>query len=211
MGLLNNRSSMVLFQNEIGHRSQKIRMVLSEKGIACDFESLDPNNIPSEILDVNPSGNLPLLIDRELSLYHSGLIVEYLDERFPHPPLLPVYPVARAQTRLILHRLEADWCKPMDTIEEESSSKNEKNKSKKELETNLNNSLSLFNNQNFFRSDELTVLDTVIMPILFRLSFYEIKISSSKAAKPLNEYMERMRDYKSFTDSITESERELLI
>ena len=99
----------------------------------------------------------------------------------------------------------------MDTIEEESSSKNEKNKSKKELETNLNNSLSLFNNQNFFRSDELTVLDTVIMPILFRLSFYEIKISSSKAAKPLNEYMERMRDYKSFTDSITESERELLI
>ena len=99
----------------------------------------------------------------------------------------------------------------MDTIEEESASKNEKNKSKKELEKNLNNSLSLFNNQNFFRSDELTVLDTVIMPILFRLSFYEIKIPSSKAAKPLNEYIERMRDYKSFSDSITESERELLI
>jgi RNA polymerase-associated protein len=69
-----------------------------------------------------------------------------LDERFPHPPLLPVYPVARAQTRLILHRLEADWCEPMDTIEEESVSKNEKNKSKKALEKNLNNSLSLFNN-----------------------------------------------------------------
>ena len=80
MSLLNNRSSMVLFQNEMGHRSQKIRMVLSEKGIACDFESLNPDDIPSEILEVNPSGNLPLLIDRELSLYHSGLIVEYLDE-----------------------------------------------------------------------------------------------------------------------------------
>ena len=117
MSLLNNRSNMVLFQNEMGHRSQKIRMVLSEKGIACDFESLDPENIPTEILEVNPSGSLPLLIDRELSLYHSGLIVEYLDERFPHPPLLPVYPVARAQTRLILHRIEEDWCEPMDIIE----------------------------------------------------------------------------------------------
>ena len=128
MSLLNNRSNMVLFQNEMGHRSQKIRMVLSEKGIACDFESLDPENLPTEILEVNPSGSLPLLIDRELSLYHSGLIVEYLDERFPHPPLLPVYPVSRAQTRLILHRIEADWCDPMDKIELKSASKNEKNK-----------------------------------------------------------------------------------
>ena len=211
MSLLNNRSNMVLFQNEMGHRSQKIRMVLSEKAIACDFESLDPEKIPNEILEVNPSGSLPLLIDRELSLYHSGLIVEYLDERFPHPPLLPVYPVARAQTRLILHRIEADWCEPMDIIEEESASKNEKTKNKKILEKNLSNSLSLFNNQNFFRSDELTVLDTVIMPILFRLSFYEIKLPSNKAAKPLNEYLERMREHKSFADSISESEKELLI
>ncbi len=211
MSLLNNRSSMVLFQNELGHRSQKIRMVLSEKGIACDFESLDINNIPSEILEVNPSGNLPLLIDRELSLYHSGLIVEYLDERFPHPPLLPVYPVARAQTRLILHRIEEDWCKLMDKIEEETVSKNEKIKSKKVLENNLNNSLSLFNNQNFFRSDELTVLDTVIMPVLFRLPYYGIKMPSSKASKPLNEYLERMKEYKSFCESISESEKELLI
>ena len=211
MSLLNNRSNMVLFQNEMGHRSQKIRMVLSEKGIACDFESLNPDNLPTEILEVNPAGSLPLLIDRELSLYHSGLIVEYLDERFPHPPLLPVYPVARAQTRLILHRIEADWCEPMDIIEEESASKNEKTKNKKILEKNLSNSLSLFNNQNFFRSDELTVLDTVIMPILFRLSFYGIKLPSNKAAKPLNEYLERMREHKSFADSISESEKELLI
>ena len=99
----------------------------------------------------------------------------------------------------------------MDIIEEESVSKNEKNKSKKALEINLNNSLSLFNNQTFFRSDELTVLDTVIMPVLFRLSYYGIKIPSSKAAKPLNDYIERMREYKSFSDSVSESEKELLI
>lgn len=211
MSLLKNRSSMVLFHDEIGHRSQKVRIIIQEKEISCDLESLDRSAIPKEILDVNPDGSLPLLIDRELSLYNSALIVEYLDERFPHPPLLPVYPVARAQTRLILHRFEADWCEPMDIIEDVASTKNEKNKNKKIIEKNLTNSLSLFNNQNFFRSDDLTVLDTVIMPILFRLPYFGIKIPSSNSAKALNEYIERMRDYKSFSESISESEKELLI
>ena len=86
MSLLKNRSSMVLFHDEIGHRSQKVRIIIQEKEISCDLESLDKNAIPKEILDVNPDGSLPLLIDRELSLYNSALIVEYLDERFPHPP-----------------------------------------------------------------------------------------------------------------------------
>ena len=123
MSLLKNRSSMVLFHDEIGHRSQKVRIILQEKEISCDLESIDAYNIPKEILDVNPDGSLPLLIDRELSLYNSALIVEYLDERFPHPPLLPVYPVARAQTRLILDRLEKDLSHHLDIIENENSSK----------------------------------------------------------------------------------------
>ena len=211
MSLLNNRSTMVLFHDVIGHRSQKVRMILAEKGIACDFESIDPSNIPSEIMEVNPSGSLPLLIDRDLSLYHSGLIVEYLDERFPHPPLLPVYPVARAQTRLILNRLEKDWAMNLDVLENPSASKSEKSKSKKLLETNVLNSLSLFDDQPFFRSDEFTVLDAVIIPILFRLSFYGIKLPSSKAAKSINEYMERMFNLENFIASKTEEETEQLV
>ena len=151
MSLLNNRSTMVLFHDEMGHRSQKVRIVLSEKGIACDFEPIDASKVPSEIMEVNPSGSLPLLIDRELSLYHSGLIVEYLDERFPHPPLLPVYPVARAQTRLILNRIEEDWATNLDALENPGSSKSEKTKSKKLLEKNILNSLSHFDEQPFFR------------------------------------------------------------
>ena len=102
MSLLKNRSSMVLFHDEIGHRSQKVRIIIQEKEISCDLESLDRSAIPKEILDVNPDGSLPLLIDRELSLYNSALIVEYLDERFPHPPLLPVYP-AVSYTHLRAH------------------------------------------------------------------------------------------------------------
>ena len=101
MSLLSNRSAMVLFHDDIGHRSQKVRIVIAEKGITCNLEVLSKDDLPKEILEINPDGHLPLLVDRELSLYHSGLIVEYLDERFPHPPLLPVYPVSRAQFRLI--------------------------------------------------------------------------------------------------------------
>ena len=81
---------MVLFHDDIGHRSQKVRIVIAEKGITCNLEVLSKDDLPKEILEINPDGHLPLLVDRELSLYHSGLIVEYLDERFPHPPLLPL-------------------------------------------------------------------------------------------------------------------------
>ena len=106
---------MVLFHDAIGHRSQKVRIVIAEKGITCNLEILNKDDLPKEILEINPEGHLPLLVDRELSLYHSGLIVEYLDERFPHPPLLPVYPVSRAQFRLILQRIE-NWYKRLPDL-----------------------------------------------------------------------------------------------
>ena len=131
------------FHNEIGHQSHKVRIVLSEKGITADLEALDPENLPKEILEVNPKGFLPLLIDRELALYKSQLIVEYLDERFPHPPLLPVYPVARAQTRLILHRIEEEWTYHVDILEDASATTAKKNSSRKELKKNITNSMML--------------------------------------------------------------------
>ena len=199
---------MVLFHDEIGHRSHKVRIILEEKEISCDLEALDSLNLPKEVLDVNPDGSLPLLIDRELSLYNSDLIVEYLDERFPHPPLLPVYPVARAQTRLILNRLEKDLSYHLDVIENENSSKNEQTKSKDSLETNLKNSLILFGNTSFFNEEEFSILDAVISPILFRLDFYKIKIPNSKAAIGIKSYMERIFDRDSFKSSLSNSEKE---
>ena len=211
MTSLSNRTSMALFSDPLDHYSQRVRIVMCEKGVTSEIIDTDSKDLDDEILEVSPYAELPVLVDRDVCLYDSVILMEYLDERFPHPPLLPVYPVARAQTRLILHRFEADWCEPMDIIEDVASTKNEKNKNKKIIEKNLTNSLSLFNNQNFFRSDDLTVLDTVIMPILFRLPYFGIKIPSSNSAKALNEYIERMRDYKSFSESISESEKELLI
>lgn len=210
MSLLSNRSAMVLFHDDIGHRSQKVRIVISEKGISCNLEVLSKDDLPKEILEINPDGNLPLLVDRELSLYHSGLIVEYLDERFPHPPLLPVYPVSRAQFRLILQRIEKDWAENLDIIESSASSKAQITQAKNKLQKNISNSLSMFDNKNFFRNDEFSVLDSVIIPILLRLEHYQIKIPENKASKPMYDYIERMQDLPSVKDSFTSLEIELL-
>ena len=210
MSLLSNRSAMVLFHDDIGHRSQKVRIVIAEKGITCNLEVLKKDDLPKEILEINPDGHLPLLVDRELSLYHSGLIVEYLDERFPHPPLLPVYPVSRAQFRLILQRIEKDWAENLDILENSSSTKPQLSKARSDLQKNISNSLSLFDNKKFFRNDEFSVLDSVIIPILLRLEYHQIKIPNNKASKPLFNYIERMQELPSVKDSFTSLEIELL-
>ena len=206
--LLGKRSSMVLFHNEIGHQSHKVRIVLSEKGISADLEPLDPENLPKEILEVNPKGFLPLLIDRELALYNSQLIVEYLDERFPHPPLLPVYPVERAQTRLILHRIEEEWTHHVNTLEGVSANTAKKNSSRKELKKNITNSMMLFDGSEYFRSEEFSVLDATIIPILIRLKFLGVDIPNNKSTKNMHEYLERMVDNDFVQESLTLRERE---
>ena len=206
--LLGKRSSMVLFHDEIGHQSHKVRIVLSEKGISADLEALDPENIPKEILEVNPKGFLPLLLDRELALYKSQLIVEYLDERFPHPPLLPVYPVSRAQTRLILHRIEEEWTHHLDILEDISSTTAKKNTSRKELKKNITNSMMLFDGSKYFRSDEFSVLDATIIPILIRLKFLGVDIPNNKSTKNMHEYTERMLEHELVQNSLTLREKE---
>lgn len=110
------RSSMTLFSDPTCQYSHRVRIVLAEKGVTVDIEDIEANAVTEEILEANPYGTLPTLVDRDLALYESKVVMEYLDERFPHPPLLPVYPVARAQSRLWIYRIERDWCTLIDTI-----------------------------------------------------------------------------------------------
>ena len=100
MNDLARRSTMAIFSDPSSHYSHRVRVVLAEKGISADIEDYTPETAPAELADVNPYNSLPTLLDRELVLYESKVMMEYLDERFPHPPLLPVYPVTRAQSRL---------------------------------------------------------------------------------------------------------------
>ena len=116
MGVVTKRSSMTFFSDGKSHYSHRVRIVLAEKGVAVDIIDIDPDNKPEELADLNPYNDLPTLVDRELVLYEPNVMMEYLDERFPHPPLLPVYPVARAQSRLMIYRIQKDWCHLADTI-----------------------------------------------------------------------------------------------
>src|SRR5690625_6363103 len=120
MGVVTKRSSMTLFSDARDHYSHRVRIVLAEKGASVDVVDVDPKNKPEELADLNPYNNLPTLVDRDLSLYESKVIMEYLDERFPNPPLLPVYPVARAHSRLWMYRLERDWRSEEHTSELQS-------------------------------------------------------------------------------------------
>jgi len=100
---------MTLYSDARDHYSHRVRMVLAEKGVTMDIVDIDPNDKPADLGEINPYNSLPTLLDRELVLYESEVIMEYLDERFPHPPLLPVYPVQRALSRLWIRRVEKEW------------------------------------------------------------------------------------------------------
>ena len=116
MGVVAKHSSMIFYSDGNDHYSQRVRLVLAEKGVAVEIIDVEPGSMPEDLAGLNPYNSLPTLVDRDLVLYESQVIMEYLDERFPHPPLLPVYPVARAQSRLFIYRIQRDWCGYVDTI-----------------------------------------------------------------------------------------------
>ena len=115
-GAVSKRSAMTLFSDSTSHYSHRVRIVLAEKGVSVDLVESEDGVLVPELGDLNPYNTMPTLIDRDLVLYESKVMMEYLDERFPHPPLLPVYPVARAESRLFMYRVERDWCSLVDTI-----------------------------------------------------------------------------------------------
>ncbi len=198
---------MTLLSDPTSHYSQRVRIVLAEKGVLCDVVDTDPKNLPNELVDVNPYGTLPTLLDRDLVLYESKLIMEYLDERFPHPPLLPVLPVARAESRLFIYRIERDWCSLVDTIEG-GRAKNP-DKQAKDLADGLVSIAPIFADKPFFMSEEFTLVDCCMGPILWRLEHLKVKLPNTKQVKPLLEYMKRLFDMESFQESLTELEREM--
>ena len=208
MGVVAKRSSMTFFSDNTSHYSHRVRIVLAEKGVTVDMIECDGNHPPAELADLNPYNNLPTLVDRDLVLYESKVMMEYLDERFPHPPLLPVYPVARAESRLFIHRIERDWCTLVDAIQN-TRSDNVVKKSTKELRESIMGISPIFGEKPFFMSEEFTLVDCCIAPILWRLPSLGVDIRASKQSKPLIAYMERLFKRESFQDSLTEQEREM--
>lgn len=206
MSIVTKRSSMTFFSDSIDHFSHRVRIVFAEKSIAVDLVEVDPENIPSEVSELSPYNTLPVLLDRDLVLYESKVIMEYLDERFPHPPLLPVYPVTRAQSRLWMYRIERDWSSLVDRI---TSNKNKEsvNKARKELLHSLLTIAPIFSEKPYFMSDDFTLVDCCMAPILWRLESFGISIPKSRQNKPLLDYMARLFERESFQKSLSEQEQ----
>ena len=203
--LANRRSVMNLFTSPTCPYSHLARIVLAEKDIT--FESIDVNldSPPEDLSELNPYNTVPTLIDRDLVLYDSRVIIEYLDERFPHPPLMPVDPVSRAKTRLALHRVEKDWYPLMHDI----MHKGEKTvaKSRKILRESIVSSNELFKVMPFFLSEDYTLVDATIAPLLWRLPALGIELPDE--AKAVADYAERIFSREAFQLSLTEAETEM--
>lgn len=208
MGVVTKRSSMILFSGPSDHYSHRVRIVLAEKGVSVDTVDVAADSKPRELADLNPYNSVPTLVDRELSLYESKVIMEYLDERFPHPPLLPVYPVARAQSRLWMYRLERDWAPMVDTILLDPAG-SDADKARKELLDSLLSIAPIFTEMPFFMSEEFTIVDCCLGPILWRLDLLGIDVPNTRQSQPLKQYMERLFNRDSFQQSLTEAEREM--
>ena len=208
MGVVAKRSSMIFFSDPTSHYSHRVRIVLAEKGVTVDLIEADSAHPPTELSELNPYNSLPTLVDRDLVLYESKVMMEYLDERFPHPPLLPVYPVARAESRLLIHRIEKDWCALVDSILT-TRSDNVIKKASKELKEGITAIAPIFAEKPFFMSEEFTLVDCCIAPILWRLPSLGIDIRSSKQTKPLLSYMDALFARESFQESLSEQEREM--
>jgi len=199
---------MTLFSDPTCQYSHRVRIVLAEKGVTVDIEDIEPTAITEEILEANPYGTLPTLVDRDLALYESKVVMEYLDERFPHPPLLPVYPVAHAQRRLWVHRIEKDWCTLIAKIQSSPES-SQAEEARKEFRDSLISIASIFTDMPYFMSEEFTLVDCCLAPILWRLPEFGISLPNNRQVKPLHDYMERLFERPSFQESLTDLELEI--
>ncbi|MDZ7827221.1 MAG: glutathione S-transferase N-terminal domain-containing protein [Gammaproteobacteria bacterium] len=208
MGVVAKRSSMTLFSGGVDQYSHRVRMVLAEKGVTVDIIDVDGGNKPEELLELNPYGSIPTLLDRDLVLYESPVIMEYLDERFPHPPLLPVYPVARALSRLWVRRIQRDWCEDLDILMAGKGGEAKLTKARKSLRESLIAVAPIFAEKPFFMSDDFTLVDCVVAPVLWRLERVGIDLPE-KQARALKKYSERLFERDGFQASLTEHEQEM--
>jgi len=203
--ITHKRSVMTLYTGANDPFSHRARIVLAEKNVTYETHIIEPENLPEDLIDLNPYSSVPTLVDRDLVLYNSRVIMEYLDERFPHPPLMPVDPVSRATSRLMLHRIDNDWYSLLDDLTGTDEAKKEK--ARNEFQNSLSSIAPILEAKPYFLSDEYSLVDCSIAPLLWRLNEFGIQILP--AAKSLNTYMERLFEKTSFQESLTEVERDL--
>lgn len=196
----NKRSVTTLFSEKTDIYSHQVRIVLAEKGVPYEIENIAPDTISEDLAEVNPYGSVPTLVDRDLVLFNSRIIMEYLDERFPHPPLMPVYPVARAKCRLTMFRIKQDWYSLIDIVNKDPASA-EGQKALAQLREEILGLAPVFEAMPYFMSEEFSLTDCYIAPLLWRMVNLGVEFTGN-GAKPIKNYMSRVFARDSFVQSV---------
>ncbi|MDA9180987.1 glutathione S-transferase N-terminal domain-containing protein [Gammaproteobacteria bacterium] len=196
---------MTLYSDPNSAQSHRVRIVLGEKDLIFNVEDIISSQNNEDLIALNPNNTTPTFVDRNLVLYESRVIMEYLDERFPHPPLMPVDPVIRAKTRMVLHYIEKDLYGLLDDIK--SSGEKKSSAAKLKLKENLMLSLDFIQGKKFFLSDDFSIIDCSMAPILWRLPEYGIELP--KSAKPILKYADKLFERTSFVENLSEQEEEM--
>ncbi|OOF40376.1 stringent starvation protein A [Rodentibacter mrazii] len=196
------RSVMTLFSNRDDIYCHQVKIVLAEKGVAYENEEVNPQALSEDLMELNPYGSLPTLVDRDLVLFNSRIIMEYLDERFPHPPLMPVYPIARGKTRLLMLRIEQDWYPTL--MKAEKGSELERAEALRQLKEELLAISPIFQQMPYFMSEEFSLVDCYIAPLLWKLKQFGVEFSGA-GSKALKGYMDRVFSRDSFLQSVGEA------
>ncbi len=197
--------TMTLYSDPNNAQSHRVRIVLGEKDLVFKVEEVLSGQNNEDLIALNPNNTTPTFVDRNLVLYESRVIMEYLDERFPHPPLMPVDPVIRAKTRMVLHYIEKDLYGLLDDVK--SSGEKKSSAAKQKLKENLLLSLDFIQGKKYFLSDDFSIIDCSMAPILWRLPEFGIELP--KSAKPIIKYSERLFQRNSFLENLSEQEEEI--
>jgi RNA polymerase-associated protein len=193
---------MTFYSDPYDPACHAVRVVLAEKDINVEVVHVEGDQRPEELNDLNPYPSVLTLVDRDLVLYEEQIIMEYLDERFPHPPLMPVDPVSRASNRLFRYRIKRDIYGLIDRLGEGGG-----DESRRELRDHLTAVSPMFLHKPYFMSDEFSLVDCLLAPVLWRLPRYGIQLQAQ--ARPLLQYADRLFQRESFRQSLTEVEREM--
>ena len=203
--IANRRSVMMLYSDSISPSGHCVRLVLGEKDINVEINYVEDGERPESLIEINPYNSVLTLIDRDLVLYNEQIIMEYLDERFPHPPLLPVDPVIRAGNRQLRFRVLKDLYSLIEDIESSDSVK--VGNAQKTMKDNLTAIAPAFMQKPYFMSDDYTLVDCCMAPLLWRLPEYGVKLPA--AARPLTEYADRLFERDAFQASLSEAEKKM--
>lgn len=197
-----SRTVLTLYSARDCIHCHRVRLVLAAKGVTYDLVPVDLDDPPEDLLDLNPYNSVPTLVDRDLVLYDTSVICEYLDERYPHPPLMPVDPLSRARLRLAIVRIENDWLTLVDQIDAGGRTADT---ARKTLRDELIKNASAFKASKFFLSPEMSLADCALAPLIWRLDALGVQLP--KEAHVIIDYGERIFRSQGFTRSLTPEEK----